>query len=143
MDIPWVRRYDNLQDALRDSDVVSLHLPLVPETTALINDAAIGLLRPGALLVNVSRGGLIDEPAVARALADGRLGGGAFDVLASEPPPAVHPLLASPNTILSPHIAWLSSSSQARLQRWTLQSVLDTLNGRPITHGRLAIAGTR
>ncbi len=137
--IPAIQQADSVEEALTGSDVITLHAPLTMQTTALINCERIALTHPGALLINVSRGGLIDERAVAEALNEGRLGGAALDVLSSEPPPPNHPLLSTPNTILTPHMAWLSEASQRRLQRWTVQSVVDVLDGTPVTHGRVAV----
>lgn len=135
-----IEQLGTLDEAVAGSDVVTLHAPLTEQTAAMINERTIELTAPGALLINVSRGGLVDEAAVARALRTGRLGGAALDVLSAEPPRADNPLLTTPNTILTPHMAWLSRSSQVRLQRWTMESVLDVLNGVPVTHGRLAVA---
>lgn len=130
----------SLDDLLRSSDIVSLHLPLTPATARMIDDRALRLMRPGALLVNVSRGGLLDEHAVATALHDGHLGGVAVDVLSAEPPPADNPLLSTPRTILSPHVAWLSRSSQRRLRDWTLTDVARVAHGLEPEHGRLAVS---
>jgi D-3-phosphoglycerate dehydrogenase / 2-oxoglutarate reductase len=128
------------EEALSGADVITLHAPLNEHTAGMINSETIDLTAPSALLVNVSRGGLIDEAAVAHALQSGRLGGAALDVLNAEPPSATNPLLDTPNTILTPHMAWLSQSSQARLQHWTMDSVLNVLDHVPVAHGRIAVA---
>jgi D-3-phosphoglycerate dehydrogenase / 2-oxoglutarate reductase len=137
-----IETVDSLDQLLEATDVVSLHVPLLPETTNLIDESALTRMRPGSLLVNVSRGGLIDADAALHALQTGHLGGLAVDVLDTEPPASDHPLLRAPNTIVTPHMAWLSSESQDRLQHWTLQSVVDTLRGDSVQHGRVAVAGT-
>jgi D-3-phosphoglycerate dehydrogenase len=141
---PGVVMASSMDEVLRASDIVSLHAPLTSATTHMIDAQALGRMRPGALLVNVSRGGLIDEQAVADALHDGRLAGAALDVLSVEPPPADNPLLSSPRTILSPHVAWLSRSSSRRLRDWTLVDVSRVAHGHEPEHGRLAVpAGAR
>jgi D-3-phosphoglycerate dehydrogenase len=132
----------DLRELLRRSDIISLHAPLTQQTQNLIDAAALATMRPGAFLVNVSRGGLVDEQALAAALRDGHLAGAALDVLSTEPPPADHPLLDAPRTLLSPHIAWLSRSSQNRLRVWTLKDVAEVANGGSPTHGRLAVPGS-
>ncbi|GAB2880290.1 D-2-hydroxyacid dehydrogenase [Microbulbifer echini] len=100
-----------------ESDVISLHCPLSPQTEKFINRAFLDAMKPGALLVNTARGGLVDEEAVADALRNGKLGGAALDVLSEEPPPASHPLLSRdiPNLIITPHNAWISRESRQRL----------------------------
>lgn len=106
-----------LAELLPRVDVLSIHCPLTPETQALIGPAELGLLKPGALLVNTARGGIVDESALASALRTGRLGGAALDVLSLEPPPPDHPLLAPdiPNLTLTPHVAWASRAARQRL----------------------------
>ncbi|WP_226644629.1 D-2-hydroxyacid dehydrogenase [Microbulbifer variabilis] len=101
----------------KESDVISLHCPLTAQTEKLIDRDFIATMKPGALLVNTARGGLVDEEAVADALRSGKLGGVALDVLSEEPPPASHPLLANdiPNLIITPHNAWISRESRQRL----------------------------
>lgn len=94
-----------LDDLLRTSDIVSLHCPRSPETERLLDARRIGLLRPGALLVNTAGGGIVDEPALVAALEQGRLGGAALDVFATEPLPRDSPLLTAPNLLLTPHLA--------------------------------------
>lgn len=118
--------YTEFEQALAAADIVSLHCPLTPETRGLMGAAQLALLRPGALLINTARGGLVDESALATALQE-HLGGAALDVLESEPPPADHPLLQlqHPNLIVTPHIAWASAPSLQRLGE-ILQANLDS-----------------
>lgn len=106
-----------LEHVLAQSDVLSLHCPLTPETAGLINAERLALMKRGALLVNTARGGLIDEAALAAALRSGQLGGAALDTLSVEPPPADHPLLGMRdcNLILTPHSAWLAREARQRL----------------------------
>jgi D-3-phosphoglycerate dehydrogenase len=123
-------RLCSLEDLLRNSDLVSLHAPLTPQTRHLIRAETIGLMRHGALVVNTCRGGLIDEAALAAAIADGSLGGAALDVFESEPLPADSPLRSLPNVLISPHAAWYSPASLAELPRRAAQHVVDFLAGR-------------
>lgn len=109
-----------LDEALPNADVVTLHCPLTPVTTRLVDRAFLGRLKPGAVLVNTGRGGLIDEMALSEALTSGRLGGACLDVLTTEPPPADHPLLAlaaaRPDRLwITPHIGWASVQARSRL----------------------------
>jgi phosphoglycerate dehydrogenase-like enzyme len=97
--------YLPLDDLLRRSDVVSLHLPLLPETCGIIGERELALMRPTAILINTARGPLVDEPALAAALAGDRLAGAGLDVFAAEPPAPDNPLLACANAVLTPHIA--------------------------------------
>jgi D-3-phosphoglycerate dehydrogenase len=128
----------SLDELLAASDVLSLHLPLLPETEKLIGPDALSKVRPGALLVNVSRGALLDEDAVAEALEDGRLGGAALDVFTQEPLPQDSPLLRAPRTLLSPHIAWYSTASGPRVRRDTVEDMLSYLESGAVKRGRLA-----
>jgi glycerate dehydrogenase len=110
-----------LDEALPAADVVSLHCPLSPATNRLVNADFLARLKPGAILINTSRGGLIDERALLAALAAGHLGGVGLDVLSTEPPTAAHPLLAadapwSGRLVVTPHIAWGTREARQRLQ---------------------------
>jgi D-3-phosphoglycerate dehydrogenase / 2-oxoglutarate reductase len=122
----------SLQDLLRSSHLVTLHAPLTAETRHLIRADTIELMRPGALLVNTCRGGLIDEDAAAAALRAGRLGGAALDVFETEPLPASSPLRSLPNVLLTPHAAWYSQASLAALPVRAAQQVVDFLAGIPV-----------
>ena len=122
-------RLTSLEDLLAKSHLVTLHAPLTAETRHLIRADTIGLMRPGALLVNTCRGGLIDEAAVAAALRAGRLAGAAMDVFETEPLPADSPLRSLPNVLLSPHAAWYSTASLAALPVRAAQQVVDFLAG--------------
>lgn len=141
-DLPaGVQAVGSLAELLGESDIVSLHAPLTAQTEAMIDREALATMRPGSFLVNVSRGGLLDEEAVADALRSGRLAGAGLDVLAVEPPAPDNPLLAAPRTLITPHIAWLSKASKVRLRTWTLLDVANVFNGGAPTHGRLAVPG--
>jgi D-3-phosphoglycerate dehydrogenase len=133
----------SLLDLLRTSDCLSLHLPLTPETKGLLAAAELAQLKLGALLVNVSRGGLVDEAALVAALHAGRLGGAALDVLSHEPPAADAPILLAPRVLLSPHVAWYSQGSERRVRETVVDAILDYLAGRRPAVGRLAIEPER
>jgi len=114
---------------LRESDYISLHAPLTPATEQLINATTLQRMKPSAFLINTSRGGLIDEAALATALHEGRLAGAALDVLSQEPPPADHPLLQVPNLILTPHAAFSSTTAITELAEKAARHVLQSLQG--------------
>jgi D-3-phosphoglycerate dehydrogenase / 2-oxoglutarate reductase len=123
-----------LADLLRASDVVSLHLPLTPDTKNLIDADALAALRPGAALVNCGRGELVDHGALLAALESGRLAGAALDVLDTEPPPADHIALALPRTIITPHLAWLSPESEYASYEMAAAAIAAVLRGQSPPH---------
>lgn len=110
-----------LDDVLAAADALSLHLALTPQTHGLIDAARIARMKPGAILVNTARGALVDEGALAAALASGQLGHAALDVYAVEPLPADHPFLDLPNVTLAAHAGWKSAAAARRLMVETLR----------------------
>jgi D-3-phosphoglycerate dehydrogenase len=112
------------------ADVVTVHVPLTRATRGLIGTQTLARMKPGALLLNVARGGVVDEAAVADALREGRLAGAAIDVFAAEPP-AGSPLLDAPNTVLTPHLGASTEEAQVLVAEEVADQVLDVLAGRP------------
>jgi phosphoglycerate dehydrogenase-like enzyme len=119
-----------LADVLRRADVITVHVPLLPTTRGLIGRAELDTVRHGAILINTSRGGVVDEDALVRALTEGRLAAAGLDVFAREPPVG-SPLLNMPNVVLSPHIAGISIYSQRMMLEMAAASLLDVIAGRP------------
>jgi len=130
----------SLPDLLRRSDIITLHAPLTPETRGIIDAAALALMKPAAVLVNTARGPIIDLPALAEALQEGRIGGAALDVVDPEPLPADSPFYRMPNVILTPHSAYYSERSVDVVRRETLLEALQVLRGkRPRTVANPAV----
>ena len=127
-----VGRYVNLEELLATSDVISLHCPLTPENTGMINKDTISKMKDGAILLNTARGLLLDEQAVADALASGKLRGAACDVVSAEPMKLENPLRTAPNCIVTPHMAWAPKESRQRIADCTERSIRAFLEGRPI-----------
>jgi glycerate dehydrogenase len=124
--------YRALDALFSESDVVSLHCPLAPGTERMVDGARLASMKDSALFVNTARGGLVDEPALAEALARGTIAGAALDVLTEEPPPADHPLLSAPRCIITPHQAWTSRAARERLMQATADNVRAMLAGQPV-----------
>jgi glycerate dehydrogenase len=127
---PFVRGAD-LETVFRQSDVVTLHCPLMPETRELVNAQRLSWMKPSAFLLNSSRGALIDEAALADALNAGRIAGAGLDVLSVEPPPTGNPLLQARNCIITPHCAWGTRAARQRLMKVAVENVRAFLAGRP------------
>jgi glycerate dehydrogenase len=121
------------QKVLAEADVVSLHLPLTPQTRNLIGARELASMKPGALLINTARGGLVDEAALAQALRGGVIAGAGFDVLSTEPPRGGNPLLELdlPNFILTPHIAWSGRQAMQSLADQLIDLVEAFVGGAP------------
>jgi D-3-phosphoglycerate dehydrogenase len=123
-------RLVELTELLTSADVVAVHAPLTPATRGLVGRAELALMKPTALLVNAARGGIVDEVALAEALATDRLAGAAVDVFAGEPLPADSPLRRAPNTVLTPHLGASTAEAQVRAGTDTARRVLEVLAGR-------------
>lgn len=124
--------FRTIPDLFAEADVISLHCPLTDDNARFVDAELLARVQPHTLLINTARGGLIDEPALAAALNEGRLGGAALDVLSREPPPPDHPLLTARHCIISPHIAWASLASRRRLMAATVSNVRAFLAGKPV-----------
>ena len=124
-----VQRFDELGAMLGASDVVTLHVPLTDKTRHLIGAREIAWMKPGACIINTARGGVLDEKAMAEALAKGRLGGAALDVFEDEPLAAHSPLAGIPNLLLTPHIAGLTEEANARVGELVASRIRNALGG--------------
>jgi D-3-phosphoglycerate dehydrogenase len=142
-----VRRADGLRDLLAGAEILSLHAPLTAATRGVVGAEQLGWLAPGAILVNTSRGGLVDEAAVVAALGSGRLRAAALDVRPVEPPPNDRSLGSLPNLILTPHMGGATEAARAATALAAATHLLDALLGRPLPPEALvnpqAVAGTR
>ena len=119
----------SLDRLLAEADAISIHVPLSPETHNLIGEQELARMKPTAFVINTSRGGIVDEQALAEALKAGRIGGAALDVLSVEPPPLDHPLRGLSNVILTPHLAFYSRESVIELQTKAAEEVARALRG--------------
>jgi D-3-phosphoglycerate dehydrogenase / 2-oxoglutarate reductase len=119
----------SFQEALEQADLVSIHVPLTDETRHLISSQALSWMKPGTIIVNTSRGPVIDTAALVSALESGHLAGAGLDVVDPEPPPAEHELRQMPNVLLTPHIAFYSEEAQRELQRRAAEEVARVLRG--------------
>ena len=124
-------QFVSLDRLLSESDVVSLHCPLVPDTKELINAATLAQMKPSAFLINTARGALIHEPDLAAALNTERIAGAGLDVLSVEPPLASNPLLSARNCVLTPHVAWATRNARLRLLEVTAANIRSYLLNRP------------
>ena len=123
-----------LDALLSEADVVSLHIPLVAETECVIDARALARMRPGAVLINTARGGLVDQQALTDALAGGRLGGAGLDVFVHEPHDASERLFHLPNVVLTPHIAWLTTGTFDRSFAVAAENCRRVLAGEALLH---------
>lgn len=120
----------SIEAALAEADIVSLHLPLTPDTRHLMNAERFALMKQGALFINAARGGLVDEKALAAALDSVHIAGAGIDVFSIEPPPVGHPLLDRENVIATPHIAGITRASRERMWRMAIDNAIKVINGQ-------------
>ena len=123
-------KFADLDSLLRDSDIISLHCPLTEDTEEMINKDSISLMKDSALLINTSRGGLINENDLAMALNEGKIAGAALDVVSVEPILSDNPLLKAKNTIITPHISWAPRESRLRLMNIAVENLRSFLEGK-------------
>ena len=124
----------SFDELLEAADIVSLHVPLTPETVGLMNTAAFERMKPGSILINTARGGLVDETALIEALQSGHLRAAGLDVFADEPIPADNPLLTLDNVILTPHIAWLTPETLERSISVAFENCRRVRAGEPLLY---------
>jgi (S)-sulfolactate dehydrogenase len=117
-----------LDQLIAQADVISLHVPLTPATSNLLSAQRIAEMKLGAILINTSRGGIVDEAAVAEALRQAHLGGAAFDVFETEPLGSQTPWQGCPNVILTPHVAGVTAESNVRVSTMIASAVASALN---------------
>lgn len=128
---PEYMEYVEMEELLAASDIVTLHCPLTEDSKGLINESTIGKMKQGAILINAARGPVVDSEALAKALHDGRIGGAGIDVFEVEPPlNTEHPLLHTPNTIVTPHIAFASEESMELRAEIVFESLRLWMNGK-------------
>jgi len=120
----------SLDELLAKSDFISLHVPLIPSTQNMISAPQLAKMKPGSIIVNCARGGLIDEDALAQSLASGHTAGAGLDVVEPTPPDPASDLLQQENVIITPHTAFFSQASTLELEQRTAQEVVRVLNGK-------------
>ncbi len=127
-------RYVGLEEAMVQSDFVSLHVPLTPHTYHLIGEAEFGMMKPTGILINTSRGAVVDPAALFQALSNGTIGGAALDVTDPEPIPASDPLLSLSNCVIIPHLGSASVATRTRMACMAVENLLAGLRGDRLPH---------
>lgn len=125
-------KYSTLDELLSDSDIISLHCPLFESTKGMINKNSISKMKDGVMIINTSRGPLIEEQDLCDALESGKVAGAAVDVVSREPISADNPLLKAKNCIITPHIAWAPKESRTRLMNTAVENLAAFVNGNPV-----------
>jgi phosphoglycerate dehydrogenase-like enzyme len=132
--------YTSMEDLLRQSDIVSLHIPLMPETRGLIGAAVFAQMKPSAVLINTSRGGVVDEPALIEALQMKTIAGAGLDVFAKEPPDRDNPLLRMDNVVVMPHNGGGTVDTMKRIVAHSFANVMRVERGEPLSPADLVTA---
>ncbi len=130
-ELPSGVRSVTLEELLARSDVISLHCPLTALTEKLVNEDSLSRMKPGVILINTGRGGLVDEAALLAALRSGHVRGAGLDVLGEEPPDSRHPLLRTRGCLITPHLAWATLAARQRLMDGVAENVKAFLEGQP------------
>lgn len=125
-----VARVDNVEELLATCQIVSLHCPLTPQTRNLLDEKRLGLMQAGSYVINTARGGLIDEQALLRAIASGRIAGAGLDTFQTEPPSPDHPFWQEPRIVVTPHIGGVTKEANVRVGVDAVEGVLAVLDGR-------------
>ena len=123
--------FTDISTIFRESDVISLHCPLTPETEKLVDASRLAVMKPTAYLINTARGGVVHEHDLAEALNSEQIAGAGLDVLSVEPPPMTNPLLTAKNCLITPHIAWASRAARQRLIEATSENIQRFFNETP------------
>lgn len=126
-----VGSFVSLEELIKESDIISLHVPLTDETQGMIGSKELEIMKKPAILINVSRGGIVDEAALKTALDQGKIAGAGLDVVEEEPIPEDHPLLTTEGCIITPHMAWLAGESRQRLLDTAVKNLEAYVEGRP------------
>ena len=134
MEVQTAGRDDDLLALLPDADVVSLHCPLTEATRGLIGEAELAAMKPTAILVNTSRGAVVDQPALVRALETGEIGAAALDVTDPEPPAPDDPILSAPNCIVLPHIGSATTRVRSQMASLSADNLIAALDGDPMPY---------
>jgi glycerate dehydrogenase len=121
----------DMETVFRESDVVSLHCPLTPETAGLVNERRLSMMKSNAIIINTSRGPIVDEPALAAALNSDRIAGAGIDVLSTEPPQPQNPLLTAKHCVITPHVGWATLAARTRLIAVIAENIAAFLRGTP------------
>lgn len=127
-----INKAANLQQLFSESDVLSLHCPLTPDTHHIINTETLSLMKPSAILINTGRGPLVDDQALANALNEGRIKAAGIDVLTQEPPRDGNPLIGASNCFITPHVAWATQAARQRLMHIAAENIKAYQTGKPI-----------
>jgi D-3-phosphoglycerate dehydrogenase / 2-oxoglutarate reductase len=134
-----VRRADSLRALAAESDVLSVHCPLTPETRGCVNAAVLAAMPVGGFIINIARGGIVDEDALLAALDSGHLAGAALDVFATEPPPPDHKLLAHPLVLATPHVSGVTPGSLDAMGVMAAECIAAALTGGTIPADRIVV----
>lgn len=126
--------FRELPDLLREADIVSLHVPLTSATSNLLDRHRLAMMRPGSILINTARGGLVERSALYESLKSGHLGAAGLDVFSTEPVPADEPLLQLDNVVVAPHVAWLTTETLERSLKVAVENCRRLAEGEPLLH---------